>query len=83
VAAAVIMVSVFGSFAFSGQVMLRAVGFGLAIGVLFDAFLVRLLFVPAVMTLLGDKAWHLPKWLDRLLPDFDVEGAELERTHHH
>jgi RND superfamily putative drug exporter len=83
VAAAVIMVSVFGSFAFSEQVMLRAVGFGLAIGVLFDAFLVRLLFVPAVMTLLGDKAWYLPKWLDRLLPDFDVEGAELERTHHH
>ena len=83
VAAAVIMVSVFGSFAFSEQVMLRAVGFGLAIGVLFDAFLVRLLFVPAVMTLLGDKSWYLPKWLDRLLPDFDVEGAELERTHHH
>ena len=83
VAAAVIMVSVFGSFAFSEQVMLRAVGFGLAIGVLFDAFLVRLLFVPAVMTLLGDKAWYLPKWLDRVLPDFDVEGAELERTHQH
>ena len=83
VAAAVIMVSVFGSFAFSEQVMLRAVGFGLAVGVLFDAFLVRLLFVPAVMTILGDKAWYLPKWLDRMLPDFDVEGAELERTHHH
>ena len=83
VAAAIIMISVFGSFAFSEQVMLRAIGFGLASGVLLDAFLVRLLFVPAVMALLGDKAWWIPKWLDRILPDLDVEGAQLERTHPH
>lgn len=80
VAAAIIMISVFGSFAFSEQVMLRAVGFGLAIGVLLDAFLVRLLFVPAVMSLLGDRAWWLPRWLDRALPNVDVEGEQLERT---
>jgi RND superfamily putative drug exporter len=80
VAAAIIMISVFGSFAFSEQVMLRAVGFGLAIGVLLDAFLVRLLFVPAVMSLLGDRAWWLPRWLDRIMPNVDVEGEKLERT---
>jgi RND superfamily putative drug exporter len=80
VAAAIIMISVFGSFAFSEQVMLRAVGFGLGIGVLLDAFLVRLLFVPAVMSLLGDRAWWLPRWLDRALPNVDVEGEQLERT---
>jgi RND superfamily putative drug exporter len=74
------MISVFGSFAFSEQVMLRAVGFGLAIGVLLDAFLVRLLFVPAVMSLLGDRAWWLPRWLDRIMPNVDVEGEKLERT---
>ncbi len=79
VAAAIIMISVFGSFAFSEQVMLRAVGFGLGIGVLLDAFLVRLLFVPAVMSLLGDLAWWLPRWLDRSLPNVDVEGEQLER----
>lgn len=80
VAAAIIMISVFGSFAFSEQVMLRAVGFGLAIGVLLDAFLVRLMFVPAVMSLLGERAWWLPKWLDRITPNVDVEGEQLERT---
>ncbi len=80
VAAAIIMISVFGSFAFSEQVMLRAVGFGLAIGVLLDAFLVRLLFVPAVMTLLGERAWWLPRWLDRILPNVDVEGEQLDVT---
>lgn len=80
VAAAIIMVSVFGSFAFSEQVMLRAIGFGLAMGVLLDAFLVRLMFVPAVMTLLGSKAWWIPKWLDKVLPNLDVEGAQLDRN---
>jgi RND superfamily putative drug exporter len=54
---------------------------GLAIGVLVDAFLVRLVLVPALLSLLGDKAWYLPKWLDRILPDVDVEGAKLERDH--
>ena len=80
VAAAIIMVSVFGSFAFSHLAMVRPIGLGLAVGVLADAFLVRLLFVPATMRLFGKAAWWLPKWLDRLLPDLDVEGAKLERA---
>jgi RND superfamily putative drug exporter len=83
VAAAIIMITVFGGFAFSHLSSIRPIGFGLAIGVLLDAFLVRMLLVPALMALLGDKAWWLPKWLDRVMPDVDVEGAKLERSHIH
>jgi RND superfamily putative drug exporter len=79
IAAAIIMISVFGGFVFSHLAMVRPLGFGMAVGVLFDAFLVRLLLVPALMHLLGRSAWWLPKWLDRILPDVDVEGASLER----
>jgi RND superfamily putative drug exporter len=82
-AAAVIMVSVFGGFAFSHLAMIRPMGFGLAAGVLFDAFIVRLMLVPSVMSILGKAAWWMPKWLDRILPDVDVEGAALEREHLH
>jgi RND superfamily putative drug exporter len=60
--------------------MIRPVGFGLAFGVLFDAFIVRLLLVPALMSLLGKGAWWLPRWLDKILPDVDVEGAKLEAS---
>jgi RND superfamily putative drug exporter len=83
-AAAIIMISVFGGFIFSHTTMIRPVGFGLAVGVLIDAFLVRLVLVPAALKLLGPAAWWLPKWLDRALPDVDVEGAKLERSvaHH-
>ena len=81
VAAAIIMIAVFGGFAFSHLAIMKPMGFGLAMGVLIDAFLVRLLLMPAVMTLLGKSAWWIPKWLDRLLPDVDVEGAKLERNH--
>jgi len=80
IAAAIIMVSVFGGFIGSDSVIIRSVGFGLAFGVLADAFVVRLLLIPAVMHLLGRSAWWLPRWLDRLLPDVDVEGASLERS---
>ena len=80
-AAAIIMVSVFGGFVFSHIAMIRPMGFGLAIGVLFDAFVVRMVIVPSVMHLVGDAAWWLPKWLDRVLPNVDVEGAALEREH--
>jgi putative drug exporter of the RND superfamily len=83
IAAALIMVTVFGGFAFSHLAMIRPVGFGLAIGVLIDAFLVRLLLVPAAMTIFGNATWWIPKWLDRILPDVDVEGAALEREHLH
>lgn len=81
-AAASIMVSVFGSFMFSESTMIRPIGFALGAGVLFDAFIVRLLIMPAVLTVLGKGAWWLPKWLDRMLPDVDVEGAKLERHGH-
>jgi RND superfamily putative drug exporter len=81
-AAASIMVSVFGSFMFSESTMIRPIGFALGAGVLFDAFIVRLLLMPAVLTVLGKSAWWIPKWLDRILPDVDVEGAQLERGGH-
>lgn len=79
IAAAIIMISVFGSFAFGHLSSVRPVGFGLAVGILFDAFVVRLLLVPAFMRLFGKGAWWIPRWLDRVMPDMDVEGAKLER----
>src|SRR5690606_18696860 len=78
-AAAIIMISVFGGFIFAHLAMIRPIGFGLAFGVLIDAFLVRMTLTPAVLSLLGEKAWWLPRWLDRILPNVDVEGAKLER----
>jgi RND superfamily putative drug exporter len=82
-AAAIIMVSVFGGFVFSESAMIRPIGFALAFGVLVDAFVVRMVILPGVMHLLGDRAWWLPRWLDRLIPNVDVEGASLERKHPH
>jgi RND superfamily putative drug exporter len=82
-AAAIIMVSVFGGFIFSESAIIPAIGFALAIGVLLDAFVVRMFIVPSLMHLAGDWAWWLPKWLDRLIPNVDVEGASLERRHPH
>ncbi|WP_328769341.1 MMPL family transporter [Streptomyces sp. NBC_00286] len=79
-AAAVIMMAVFGGFISSSESMIKMIGFGLAIAVFFDAFVVRMAIVPAVLALLGKKAWWLPKWLDRALPNVDVEGEAL-RTH--
>ena len=80
-AAAIIMISVFAGFIFSHDATIKPIGFGLAFGVLLDAFVVRMLLIPAAMHLLGESAWWLPRWLDRLLPDVDVEGAKLERSH--
>ncbi|WP_133912278.1 MMPL family transporter [Streptomyces sp. NBC_00582] len=76
-AAAVIMMAVFAGFIGSGESMIKMIGFGLAIAVFFDAFVVRMAIVPAVLALLGKKAWWLPKWLDRALPNVDVEGEGL------
>lgn len=78
-AAAIIMVSVFAGFIFSHLNMVRPLGFAMAFGVLIDAFVVRMTIVPAVMYLLGERAWWLPRWLDRILPDVDVEGARLRK----
>ncbi|MEW2510796.1 MMPL family transporter [Streptomyces sp. NPDC046870] len=79
-AAAVIMIAVFSGFIGSSESMVKMIGFGLAIAVFFDAFLVRMAIVPAVLALLGKRAWWLPKWLDRALPNVDVEGEGL-RAH--
>lgn len=79
-AAAVIMIAVFSGFIGMTDQMIKMIGFGLAVAVLFDAFVVRMAIVPAVLALLGHKAWWLPKWLDRLLPNVDVEGEGLAET---
>ncbi len=75
-AAGVIMVSVFAGFIFNHDSTIQAMGFGLATGILVDAFIVRMTIIPAVMTLLGRAAWWLPRWLDRLLPHVSIEGEE-------
>ena len=77
VAAAVIMISVFSGFIFSHDIMIKQVGFALAVGIALDAFLVRMTLMPALMDLLGERAWWLPRWLDQLLPNLDVEGDKL------
>jgi RND superfamily putative drug exporter len=79
VAAALIMMAVFSGFVGAGESMIKMIGFGLAIAVLFDAFVVRMVIVPAVLALLGHRAWWLPRWLDRILPRVDVEGEALTR----
>ncbi|MFC8306681.1 MMPL family transporter [Streptomyces olivaceus] len=76
-AAAVIMMAVFAGFIGSSESMVKMIGFGLAIAVFFDAFVVRMAIVPAVLALLGKRAWWLPRWLDRALPNVDVEGEGL------
>lgn len=78
-AAAIIMIGVFAGFISSGEQMVMMMGFGLAIAVFFDAFIVRMAIVPAVLALLGDKAWWLPRWLDKALPNVDVEGEKLHK----
>ncbi|WP_406445631.1 MMPL family transporter [Streptomyces sp. NBC_00631] len=77
VAAATIMVSVFAGFIFNPQPMIKQAGLALAAGILIDAFVVRMAFIPATMALAGEKAWWIPRWLDRLLPNLDVEGDTL------
>lgn len=78
VAAALIMISVFVGFGlFAGEQMITLVGLGLACAVMLDAFIVRMMLLPAVMALLGSKAWWLPRWLERALPNIDFEGRDL------
>lgn len=76
-AAAIIMGSVFAGFIMAPDSIIASMGFALALGVLVDAFVVRMTLVPAVMALLGRHAWYLPKWLERALPNVDIEGAGL------
>ncbi|MFF0267798.1 MMPL family transporter [Kribbella sp. NPDC004536] len=76
-AAALIMASVFAGFILVHDPIIKAIGFGLTIGVLIDAFVVRMTLVPAILSLLGNRAWWFPKWLDRLTPRVDIEGENL------
>ncbi|MFG2429350.1 MMPL family transporter [Streptomyces sp. NPDC048590] len=78
-AAAVIMTAVFGGFVFMHDPIIKSIGFALAVGVLVDAFVVRMTLVPALMHLLGRAAWWLPRPVDRVLPDLDIEGERLRR----
>ena len=78
-AAALIMVSVFASFVTDQALVIKSIAFTLAFGILFDAFLVRMTVIPAIHRLLGDRAWWLPRRLDRLLPDPGVEGEQATR----
>ncbi|MFE3828478.1 MMPL family transporter [Streptomyces sp. NPDC059092] len=79
-AAALIMFAVFASFVTAEDLTLKPIAFGLAVGIMVDAFLVRMTLGPAILVLVGKGAWWLPRRLDRLLPDLDIEGAELDRT---
>jgi RND superfamily putative drug exporter len=76
-AAALIMISVFGAFMLSPDATSKSLGFAFAFGIAIDAFVVRMTVVPAILALLGDRAWSLPGWLDRIVPKVDVEGSEL------
>jgi len=76
--AAIIMMGVFGGFILGSDALIKSIGFAFAVAVFFDAFIVRMTIVPAVLVLLRDRAWWLPRWLDRILPDVDVEGAKLD-----
>ena len=78
-AAAAIMVTVFGAFMLGDQVLMKVIGLGLAVAVLLDATVVRMVLVPSTMELLGDRNWWLPRWLDRRLPHLDVEGGHADR----
>jgi len=73
-AAAAIMVAVFAAFVLSGEVFTKLIGIGLAAAVLIDATIVRMVLVPAFMQLLGDRNWWLPQWLDRVIPQVELEG---------
>ncbi|GEC08062.1 membrane protein [Streptomyces spinoverrucosus] len=81
-AAALIMFFVFASFVTTEDAIVKPIAFSLAFGVLVDAFVVRMTLVPAVLAMVGRGAWWLPRGLDRLLPDLDIEGARLHDGSH-
>ncbi len=72
--AAAIMMAVFIAFAAAPIATVSQLGIGLTVAVLLDATVVRIVLLPALMLLLGDRVWHVPKWLDKILPEIDVEG---------
>lgn len=78
IAAAAIMIAVFGGFVFADLPSIRPIGFGLAVGILFDAYVVRLIILPGLLHLLGRSAWWLPRWLGRILPRVDIEPTHAQ-----
>ncbi|MCY1049592.1 MMPL family transporter, partial [Mammaliicoccus sciuri] len=80
VAAALIMFSVFISFVFQDDVMIKSMGIALAFGVLFDAFIVRMTIIPALTKLFGRASWYIPNWLNSILPKIDIEGHALSEN---
>jgi RND superfamily putative drug exporter len=74
--AALIMVSVFCAFLLSGDPNIKQFGLGMAAAVAVDATIVRCLLVPAIMALLGKSAWWMPRWLQKITPNFSIEGNE-------
>jgi RND superfamily putative drug exporter len=80
-AAALIMVAVFAAFLSTDSLTLKQIALALAIGVLLDAFVIRMTFVPAVLALTRRSAWWLPSWLCRRTPNLDIEGERLHHTH--
>ena len=80
-AAAIIMIAVFIAFLDQPLPFIQIFGFALGAAVLFDAFFIRMALVPATMYILGRSTWWMPTWLDRLLPEVDVEGTDLEKEH--
>jgi RND superfamily putative drug exporter len=72
------MILVFGSFIISNQAVIKEFGFGLAFSVLVDALIIRSIFVPAVMHVIGPANWFMPAWLDRILPNLSVEAGDPE-----
>ena len=76
-AAALIMISVFAAFILMDEPFIKTMGFALAAGVLIDAFVVRMMIIPATMFVLDKKAWWFPRWLDKITPNMDIEGEAL------
>lgn len=81
-AAGLIMFAVFVAFVPEGDSSLKPIALGLAAGIAIDAFLVRMTLIPALMAILGERAWEIPRWLERILPSVDIEGEAVERERH-
>ena len=74
------MVVVFGSFVTSDARFMKLLGLGLAVAIFLDAFVIRVVLMPAIMRVLGSRTWWLPRWLDRILPHVDIDGTDIDGT---
>jgi RND superfamily putative drug exporter len=78
-AAGLIMIAVFSGFILPNDPIVKSIGLAFATGILIDAFLIRMTLIPALMSILDHRAWWLPRWLDRIVPNVDIEGTSLEQ----